>query len=436
MTTVTSRSSQEPIPACVPEPGPAVSGSTSATRSTPAAPVSAVSARARTEVEEYRANDKNQSRVGKALEEGFARELSQMPLGSRAEISLQGRVQLEFAGELKAKVEVKRREEDGAYLVSFKGGLGVGLAASTGGGESLGASASAMVGVQGGTTFVFGSAAEAADRLAAFTQMGALSSVPGLAPGAMMLGLVDGDLADRSVRALNNARMFELGLYGELKGELEGAVAKVGGRLAGEVTLKLDVEAGKLVYEASAQAQLEGSLGAPPEDVLSEKLGPALGGSVERRTTIRAELTVKPEDVKRIKEGTLRPQELLSREHLKLTLSDELNAELASPLLGQSVGLSLKRDVDLNAPGAAERLTRPMEGWSVAAMTREGKELELDVAVATVKGSVSLEKPLPLGDSRTLGLEEVPEALRNALTRAERDEQLLQAQRARLALHR
>src|SRR3712207_2659920 len=97
-----------------------------------------------------------------------------MPPGGKVEFSGALAVNLKFAGEMKAKVEMERLG-DGTYTVTVRGGLGLGLVHSSKEGPSL--DAAAMMGGQGGVVLHFDTAAEAADRLAALSQTGALKAV-------------------------------------------------------------------------------------------------------------------------------------------------------------------------------------------------------------------------------------------------------------------
>jgi hypothetical protein len=375
-------------------------------------------------VEAYRENDKNQGWAGKSLESHYLGMLKEVPPGGKLELSTHGMVRLEAAGELKARAEVERLE-DGSYQLTFRGGMGVGAAASAGEG---GPSGSAMVGVQGAVTLRFESAGEAADRLAALAQAEVVTATGFAGRVAMWLGLVDSDAMDRSAQLLKNVASFEAGLYGELKGELKVMALELGARVVGEGTFRVDVREGKLVYEQSLQAQLEGS----GKDALKE-LG-ALGASAEGKLLLQSEVALTKEEIERLKKGKLLPQEVLSRARVRMTVTQEVKLEVsAGSLAKESAAVSAKRTFPLEELGGPARLLDLRGEWEVSATKKQslGKdtEWELDASVLELKAEASLEVPL-FDKPRKLSLGEVKGAVLAAQTRARGHEQLLQARRA------
>ncbi len=427
MSTVTSRTSPSSLAACLPEPEVS-SGATGAPTATPVKAGAVPSSR--TGVEEYRENDVNQGLAGRALERTYEQALGVLPRGGKLELSTQGLLRLEVAAEVKAKVEVERFQ-DGSYQVTLRGGAGVGLAGSTG----KGASGSAMLGAQGAVTLRFANAAEAADRLAALVQEGALgaaklSGAVGYvaAKGAELTGLVDSDAPARAARVMKNVQSFEVGLYAELKGELELTAAKVGGAVVGESTLRADVVNGKLVYESSLQVQLQG-------ESEGHLLDAAAG--LEGRLILRAEVALTKEELALLREGKLEPRSLMKPERIRKSATQEVRGELSVLANGEGVlargagaSYTAKREVPLESLGELTRLVDLQGEWEVSAMRKTSgglnDEWELEAGVAELKVGVSMETPLFRG-RMTLG--EVGAAAREAGARQASDEQLLLARR-------
>jgi hypothetical protein len=422
MSNISSLTSREPLSACPPEQNPAMGGS--------GTPSSVKSTSSRTSVEEYRANDEKQGLVGKALEAGYARLLHTMPAGGKVELSGLGMVKLEYAGEMKLKAEVERLQ-DGTYQATLRGGLGMGLATPS---VKEGVDAAAMLGVQGAVVLRFESAAEAADRLAALTQLGAMRATSLTEWAAVKLGLVDEDASPRSVRALQKLQSFELGVYGELRAELDAEVVKVGARAVGEGTFRVDVADGKLIYESALQVQLQGALHGPAADggakwaeVLKGELGTSLaGGGVEGRTLFHAEVTLSQEELTRLQEGTLRPGELMKPERIRKTVTQELKGELVG------ASFSARRELPVEALGDLSRALDPRGEWDVSASMKasDSLEVEVDVGVAQLRGGVAMEVPLFDKGSRKMSLGKVGGSILQAQGRARSDEQLLLARRA------
>lgn len=410
MSTVSSLSLREPFAPCLPEPS-----------ATPAKTGAASSTASRTGVEAYRENDKNQGWVGKALESHYLGMLKEVPPGGKLEISTQGMVRLKAAGELKARAEVERLE-DGSYQLTFRGGVGVGLAGSTG---KEGAKGSAMVGAQGAVTLRFESAGEAADRLAALAQAEVVTATGLAGRVAVWMGLVDSDAMDRSEQLLKNVASFEAGLYGELKGELEVRALKLGARVVGEGTFRVDVREGKLVYEQSLQAQVEGGGKGDFEQ---------LGASAEGKLLLQSEVALTKEELERLKKGKLLPQEVLGRGRVRRSVTQEVKLEVAGGQpLKSSASVSAKRTFPLEELGGPARLLDLRGEWEVSATTKQGlgkdTEWELDASVVELKAEASLEVPL-FDKPRKLSLGEVKGAVLAAQTQARGHEQLLQARRA------
>ncbi|HEX8825413.1 MAG TPA: hypothetical protein VF794_36215, partial [Archangium sp.] len=395
---------------CLPEQGPAVGGT--------GTPSSVKATSSRTSVEEYRANDENQGRAGKALESFYAHALNALPPGGKLELSTQGRVGLEAAGEVKAKVEVERGE-DGSYQVTVRGGLGGGVAASSG---AKGAKGSAMLGMQGAVTLRFESAAEAADRLAALAQAEVMSLAGLGGKAAVALGLLDSDSIERALQVQKNVKSFEVGLYAELKGELELTALKVGAALVGEGTFRVDVKEGKLVYESSLQVQLQGELQGGFE---------GLGGGLESRVLLRAEVALTKEELARLKDGKLEPRELMKPERLRKSLTQEVKGELSGgSTLKSGVSINAKRELPLESLGDVARVMNPLGDWEVSAMRKTSLAQEtLDASVVELKAEASVEQPL-FDKPRTMPLGAVRAFVHQAEVRSQSTEHLLLARRA------
>lgn len=417
MSTVTSRTSPSSLPACLPEPEVSP-GATSTLAATPVKAGAVPSSR--TGVEEYRENDVHQGLAGRALERTYAQALGILPRGGKLELSTHGLLRLEVAAEVKAKVEVERLQ-DGSYRVTLRGGAGVGLAGSTG----KGASGSAMLGAQGAVTLRFAHAAEAADRLAALVQEGALNAAKlsgavgyVAAKGAELTGLVDGDAPARAAQVRKNVQSFELGLYAELKGELELTAARVGGAVIGEGTFRADVVDGKLVYESSLQVQLQGE---------SEGHLMDAAAGLEGRLILRAEVALTKEELARLREGKLEPASLMKPERIRKSATQEVKGELSA---GLGASYTAKRELPLASLGELSRLVDLRGEWEVSALQKASgglnDEWELEAGVAELKVGVSMETPL---FSRKMTLGEVQGAVQEARARQVSDEQLLLARR-------
>ena len=426
MSNVSTLSSRESLCALLPEQSPAVGG----TGTPPSSRPIQRTASSRMAVEEYRANDENQGLAGKALELAYSKLLNTMPAGGKAELSGLLMVKLELAGEMKLKAEVERLQ-DGTYQATFRGGMGIGVATPSG---KEGVDAAAMLGAQGAVVLRFTSAAEAADRLAALTQTGSLRGMRLAEWGMVALGLVDEDASLRSARALQNLQSFEAGLYGDLRAELEADVLKLGGRILGEGTLRVDVANGKLIYESSLQVQLQGAVHGPSatggkkwEEVLTGELGASLaGGGVEGRTLLRAEVTLTQEEVVRLKQGKLQPGALMKSDRVRKTVTQEVKGELVG------ASFSARRELPVAALRELTRAMDPRGEWEVSASMKASTHLELglDVAVAQLRADVALEVPLFDKGSRKMTLGQVGDSIRQGQARAQSDEQLLQARRA------
>jgi hypothetical protein len=380
-------------------------------------------------VEAYREGDR--SRAGEALEARYAQLLRQMPPGGKAELSAEGILRLDLAGEMKGKLEMERLQ-DGTWQVTVRGGMGLGLAASTGGAgageQKVGAEGSMMLGGKGGVTLHFRTVEEAADRLAALTQTGVLQATNFPEWVARGAGLVDGDAAARSALALKNLQGFEVGLYGELQGELEADLLKAGGKALEEGTLRVDVAEGKLVYECSVQAQLQAGLkgleAAWKEGLVAELGTNRAAAGLETRTTFRVEVAVTKEELARVREGKLRPQQLLAPERLRKTVTQEVKGELGG------VSISARRELPLEALKDTLRAWDPRGEWEVSAARVASSELELDAAVVGLKAGVLEERPLFEKGPRKMRLGEVEGAVRQARAQVEGSEQRLLALRA------
>lgn len=410
MSTISSLSPRPLLYPCPPE-----------SSATPAKTSAASSTASRTGVEAYRENDKNQGWVGKALESHYLGMLQHVPPGGKLEVSTQGMVRLEAAGELKARAEVERLE-DGSYQLTFRGGVGVGLAGSAGEGGPKG---SAMVGAQGAVTLRFESAGEAADRLAALAQAEVQTAMGLTGRVAVWLGLLDSDAMERSEQLLKNVASFEAGLYGELKGELEVMALKLGARVVGEGTFRVDVREGKLVYEQSLQAQVEGGGKGDFEQ---------LGASAEGKLLLQSEVALTKEELERLKKGTLLPQEVLSPGRVRRTVTQEVKLEVAvGPQAKESASVSAKRTFPLEELKGPARLLDLRGEWEVSATQKrslgQDKKWELDASVVELKAEASLEEPL-FDKPRKLSLGEVKGSVLAAQARARDHEQLLQARRA------
>jgi hypothetical protein len=422
MSTITSRPSHEPLAACLPEEAPLGAGAPPAL-STPVKADAARAATSRTGVEEYRENDRNQGLAGRALERAYEETLRTLPPGGRLELSTHGMLRLEVAGEVKAQVEVARLR-DGAYQVTVRGGVGVGLAGSTG---EKGLEGSAMVGARGAVTLRFANAAEAADRMAALVQTAALEGarlgggLAGQAAAAVAVraGLVDSDATARAAQVLKNVQSFEVGLYAELKGELELTAVKAGASLAAEGTFRVDVVNGKLVYECVGQVQLQGETRESFADV---------SASLEGRLLLRAEVTLTKEEMDRLKEGRLEPRALMKPERIRKSLTQEVKGTLVAE--GQGVSYTAKRELPLESLGDVARLGDVRGSWEVSAMTKTSAGLDgewkVDAGIAELKVGVSMEAPL---FSRRMTLGEVEGAVQRARAERVSDEQLLLARR-------
>ncbi len=422
MSSVSSLSSREPLSAPLPEQSPAVSSAGTPSASSPIQRTTS----SRTGVEEYRANDGNQGLAGKALETFYGQLLKTVPAGGKMELAVEGQLRLEFAGELKTKVEVER-DPDGSYQLTFRGGVGVGLAASTGG--ETGAKGSAMLGAQGAVTLRFGSAGEAADRLAALAQT-EVRAVTGLAGwAAKEVGLLDSDSVERAKQVGKNVKSFEVGLYAELKWELDLKAAELGASLTGEATFRVDVKEGKLVYETSAQLQLQGD----SKEKLKEVVG--LSGGVESRVLLRAEVALTQEELARLKDGKLPPRELMKRERIHKSVTHEVKgafsvgAELARNVPSAQLGLSFSAKRELpweNLADLSSAVSLAGE-WEVAGTQKRHDELEVELPAVELKAETTVETPLFNGK---LSLGEVKRSMLQAQARAQGDAQLLQARRA------
>lgn len=421
MSTVSSLSSRESLPACMPEPNPAASRAS--IRETGAAkPVTS----SQTSVEEYRENDRNQGVVGKALERFYAESLSAIPPGGKLEVALQGQVRLEAAGELKLKAEVERGE-DGTYQMTVRSGVGVGMAGSAG---THGPKGSAMLGIQGGVTLTFGSAAEAADRMAALAQSEVLSFTGLAGQAAAKLGVLDSDSVERAVQIQKNVKSFEVGLYAEMKGELHATAVKAGASLSGEGNFRVDVKEGKLTYETSAQVKLEGEL---DKGALE-----GFGAGLEGRLTLRAEVSLTQEEITRLKQGKLKPQELMKPERIHKSLTQEVKGELSKEgdhdkgeIGKKAISISAKRELPVEALGDMTRVLDPRGDWEVSAMRKRSLEGggDLDLSAFELKAEGSIEVPI-FDKPRKLQLGEVKDAVGRAQVQAESSEQLLLARRA------
>jgi len=430
MSTVFSLTSREPFPARGLERDPAVGGTGAPPSPAAAARTSAVSpTSSRPVVEEYRENDRNQGVVGKAFESYYEKALRGIPPGGKVDIALLAQVRLELAGEVKARAEVERLP-DGSYQLTLRGGVGVGLAGSTGG--EGGARGSAMVGAQGAVTLRFSNAAEAADRLAALAQAEMLTASGFAGRVAVWLGILDSDAIDRSSQVLKNVRSFEAGLYAELRGELELTAARLEGAIVGEGTFRVDVANGKLVYESSVQVQLQAeSEGLTFRGMKQEPLNAGTGG--EGRFLLKAEVTLTKEEMVRLGEGRLRPRELMKPERIQKSLTQELKGELSAIKGGLGVSYTARRELPLASLGELRRALDLRGEWEVSAMRKQGvlwdeDEMKIDAAVARLKASVSVEVPL-LGP-RKMMLGDIAGAVRQAQSEAKSHEQLLLARRA------
>ncbi len=422
MSSVSSPTSRESLFALPPEQSPAVSGAGTPPSSSPVQRTTS----SRTGVEEYRANDVNQGLAGKTLEAFYGQLLKTVPSGGKMELAVQGQLRAEFAGELKTKVEVER-DLDGSYQLTFRGGVGVGMAGSTGG--EKGPKGSAMLGAQGAVTLRFGSAGEAADRLAALAQT-EVQVATGLAGWvAKEVGLLDSDSVERAKQVGKNVKSFEVGLYAELKGELGLDAVKLGASLSGEATFRVDVKEGKLVYETSAQLQVQGELNGKLEDVLG------FGGGVESRVLLRAEVALTQEELARLKEGKLQPRELMKRERIHKSVTQEVKVEVSAGVeLGKGalsgkggLSVSAKRELPCEKLGDLSSALSLAGEWEVAAMRKRNDEVGVDGVVVELKAEATVETPL---FTRKLSLGEVKNSVLQAQARAQGDEQLLQARRA------
>jgi hypothetical protein len=378
-------------------------------------------------VEEYRANDENQGLAGKVLEAFYGQALQGVPPGGKMELTVQGQVRAEYAGELKTKVEVER-DVNGEYQLTLRGGLGMGLGAASGDK----AKGSAMLGAQGAVTLRFGSAGEAADRLAALaqTEVQAFTGLAGWA--AKKVGLLDSDSLERAAELRKNVKSFEVGLYAELKGELDAGFAKLGKLGAGvldETHFRVEVQEGKLVYESSVQFQLQGEL----EQKLMEVVG--LGAGVESRVILRAEVALTREELARLKEGRLQPRELMKPERIQKSVTQEVKGEAAvgaeSGLEGLSGKLggsfSAKRELPWEKLGELSSALSLAGDWEVSVMRKRNNEFSVETGAVDLKAEATLETPCFTGK---LSLGEVKGSVLQARARAQSDEQLLQARRA------
>jgi len=421
MSSVSSPTSRESLFALPPEQSPALSGAGTPPSSSPIQRTSS----SRTGVEEYRANDVNQGLAGKTLEAFYGQLLKTVPSGGKMELAVQGQLRAEFAGELKTKVEVER-DLDGSYQLTFRGGLGVGMAGSTG---EKGPKGSAMLGTQGAVTLRFGSAGEAADRLAALAQT-EVQVATGLAGWvAKEVGLLDSDSVERAKQVGKNVKSFEVGLYAELKGELGLDAVKLGASLTGEANFRVDVKEGKLVYETSAQLQVQGELNGKLEDVLG------LGGGVESRVLLRAEVALTQEELARLEQGKLQPRELMKRERIHKSVTQEVKVEVSAGVeLGKGapsgkggLSVSAKRELPWEKLGDLSSALSLAGEWEVAAMRKRSAEVGVDGGVVELKAEATVETPL---FTSKLSLGEVKNSVLQAQARAQGDEQLLLARRA------
>jgi hypothetical protein len=375
-------------------------------------------------VEEYRANDENQGLAGKALEAFYGQALQGVPPGGKMELTVQGQVRAEYAGELKTKVEVER-DVNGEYQLTLRGGLGMGVGAASGDK----AKGSAMLGAQGAVTLRFGSAGEAADRLAALaqTEVQAFSGLAGWA--AKKVGLLDSDSLERAAELRKNVKSFEVGLYGELKGELDAGFARLGAGVLDEAQFRVEVQEGKLVYESSVQFQLQGEL----EQKLMEVVG--LGAGVESRVILRAEVALTREELARLKEGRLQPRELMKPERIQKSVTQEVKGEAAvgaeSGLKGLSGklggSLSAKRELPWEKLGELSSALSLAGDWEVSVMRKRNNEFSVETGAVDLKAEATIETPCFTGK---LSLGEVKGSVLQARARAQSDEQLLQARRA------
>ncbi|WP_309896722.1 hypothetical protein [Archangium sp.] len=422
MSSVSTLSSRESLSTPLPAQSPSVGGAGTPSASRPIQRTTS----ARMALEEYRANDENHGLAGKALEAFYGQTLKQVPPGGKMELTVQGQVRAEYAGELKTKVEVER-DVNGEYQLTLRGGLGGGLGAAS----ADKAKGSAMLGAQGAVTLRFGSAGEAADRLAALaqTEVQAFTGLAGWA--AKKVGLLDSDSLERAAEVRKNVKSFEVGLYAELKGELDAGFARLGAGVLDETHFRVEVQEGKLVYESSVQFQLQGEL----QQKLKEVVG--LGAGVESRVILRAEVALTREELTRLQEGKLQPRELMKPERIQKSVTQEVKGDGAvgvgaesgkdgvSVKLGGS--LSAKRELPWEKLGELSSALSLAGDWEVSVMRKRNNEFSVNTGAVELKAEATIETPVFTG---TLSLGEVKSSVLQAQARAQSDEQLLQARRA------
>ncbi|HET9451217.1 MAG TPA: hypothetical protein VFO83_10060, partial [Aggregicoccus sp.] len=373
----------------------------------------------------FRDNDAARGWLGARLEEGAREALQRLPPGGTLELGLEATVRLELAGQAAGKLTVQRAE-DGTFAVTVRDSLALGLGAGARAGAAA-ADATALGGLKGGLTLHFASADEAADRLAALAQT-SLRAQP-LGVGLALLGGLDADGLQRSREALGNVARFEAGLYGQLKGELELEVAKLGFEAARDARLVVDLERGSVAFELSqdvaavAKAKLPalkaGGLKLSPEAALAQ-------AHTAQQDTLRLEVRLREGELAQLKQGRLDPGSLLRPERLRVTLTQARELDLAG------AHVRAQRDFVLSGALPSEAKDPALGSWRVSAGVDGGAGGELGFKTGALDLKAELKTRVPLFESGPLllPLADVEHAVLSRLQERQRDEALVNAQLA------
>jgi hypothetical protein len=377
----------------------------------------------------YRDNDAQQGRVDRALERAFLERFSAIPPGARGQLEMQGELKLKYGAQLKASFTVER-DREGAYTVTLDGSVGAGLIADAGV-----AKVSALAGVKGNVTLRFSSAEEAADKLAALTLKGAMVTSSPISP-LRLAG--DDHLDQRALGALRNITTVELGVFGEVKGELDLLLANAGAHVGVEVKARLDLERGRLVFETAvetgveAEAKLEiGAIGAQGLKV-NGSVSAEAGGSValQSRRLLRAELAVTADEVRGLMDGTISPSQLARLDRFEISAVDTLTGRL------NGAQITAQREVPFSSIGVALGLEGDEARWVITGGFHNGLagRAGLNAKVAEFETRVSIQQTLVELPPDPMTTREVVELVAGAVRRELWGARKVEADRALAAL--
>lgn len=195
-------------------------------------------------------NDGDAKTIGKMAETVLRNAMGDMERGTKQTLTLEG---IAAAGALvgvKSGLEVKH-ENDGSFTVQMSAAASAGLGAVL-----LGQKVTARAGMEPKFTFRFGSAEEAADKMAAMFQAAAM--MPGLL-GSATRRFADDDALQRIAAAMTNMKSVRFEIFGKGGGEVglpvevETMKTKAEAQLSGKFTYEYDFQTRKLVQEQSLQ---------------------------------------------------------------------------------------------------------------------------------------------------------------------------------------